>query len=57
MAEQPRLTAKDLTQEELVELVDSLVETLWPRGNRDESWTPDTIDQLALKLQSYGLEP
>ncbi len=57
MAETPRLTAKDLTQEELVELVDGLVERLWPRGDRGEEWTPDTIDGVAQDLQSYGLDP
>lgn len=55
--EQPKLTARDLTPEELVDIVDSLREILWPGGKTDESWSPDTIGQVALKLQSYGLEP
>ena len=55
--ETPKLTARDLSHAELAEIVDSIRGTLWPSGRTDESWSPDTLDQVALQLQSYGLEP
>lgn len=57
MAEQPRLEPKDLTQEELLSIVEQVRDILWPNGDRGHPWTPDTIDQVASRLQAYNLEP
>jgi len=57
MAEPPKLNPGDLNHEELEDIVMNIRDILWPRGKTDESWSPDTIDQIASVMDSYHLRP
>ena len=57
MSEPPKLTPLDLDGTELEEIVMNIRDILWPRGKTDESWSPDTIDQIASVMDSYHLRP
>jgi hypothetical protein len=47
----------DLDYNDLIELVRSMRSTLWPEGNLDHEWSPDTLDQIAGILTDAGLRP
>lgn len=48
---------KDMTYDDLVEVVRCVQETLWPDGNQDAEWSPDTIEAVAGILTDAGLRP
>jgi hypothetical protein len=57
MAAAPALEPGDLTKKELHDIVERVRDTLWPRGNPDASWSPDTVDAVAGILNDYHLRP
>lgn len=48
---------ENLAYDDLLEVVRCLQATLWPNGNPDFEWSPDTIDAVAGILNDAGLGP
>lgn len=53
----PKLEPGDLTKDELLLIVESIRETLWPLSNPDNEWSADTADHIASVLDQYHLRP
>jgi len=47
----------ELDLNDLVALVETIQNTLWPDGDRDAHWDPSTIEAIAGALQDAGLGP
>lgn len=48
---------KDLSPEELGEVVRKIQEALWPDGNMSHTWDSGTTHQIAIILADTGLAP
>ncbi len=48
---------ESLEYEDLVELVRTFQETLWPKGDADQEWSSDTTAALAGAMNDAGLGP
>jgi hypothetical protein len=53
----PKLQPGDLTKDELLWIVEHIVNALWPRGDSEFSWSPDTVESVASILDQYHLRP
>jgi hypothetical protein len=57
----PQKRAKDLSRRELETIVAAIQAALWfdEHGDPDldKQWTPDTLDDIALVMDSFGLCP
>src|SRR5262249_23245305 len=47
----------DLTREQLIDLVEEIVETLYPAADPDQEWEVDTIEWVSAALARFGLIP
>jgi len=47
----------ELSQEELRQVVQGVLEALYPEADPDAKWSPDTLDDVALVLATAGLTP
>jgi hypothetical protein len=52
-----RETLERLGPGQLQELVAAVAECLWPGGDPDHEWSPDTPDEVAFVLDRHGLRP
>jgi hypothetical protein len=57
MNQTANIEPRDLTREQLLDVVERVREVLWPAGNEDESWSPDTLDAVAEVFMAHGLAP
>ena len=55
--ERPKLTPQDLEKDELENILNGVIEALWPGGDPDHEWSPDTLNEIKDALSSYGLDP
>jgi hypothetical protein len=54
---EPRYDEKNLSENELREMVGEIREILWPDGNKHHEWNADTLSNIAMVLQLRGVEP
>lgn len=47
----------ELGRDELVAILRKVQDALWPGGDRDHEWSPDTADEVASALIDGGLGP
>ena len=47
----------ELSYEELRQVVQGVLEALYPDADPDAEWSPDTLDDVALVLATAGLTP
>jgi hypothetical protein len=47
----------DLTPQEARNALSWVVEAMYPEGDPDHGWSPDTLDTIARWLDHYGLVP
>ncbi len=48
---------QDVQDEDLRWIVEQIQSALWPTGDRDHQWSPDTLDEIAGALIDAGLGP
>ncbi len=41
---------RGLTREQLVAIVDGVLGVMWPPGDTDAEWSPDTLDEVTAAL-------
>lgn len=46
-----------LTLSEAPEFIERLRETLWPTGDEEHQWSPDTLDEISNLFHEYNLAP
>lgn len=47
--------AAQLTERELQNLVSDIQEVLWPTGDEERQWSPDTLDEIAFLMVNHNL--
>ena len=50
-------TPEQLTHEELIALVRTIRQELWPGGRWDSDWDSDTLGEIGNAMVAYGLDP
>jgi len=51
------LQVDDLNESEAKDIVEKIRDILWPRGEADKEWSPDTMDAVAQVMDNYHLRP
>ena len=48
---------RNLQREDINRVVEEIIDVMWPLGQEDNNWSPDTLDQIVDILVKYGLFP
>jgi hypothetical protein len=48
---------RELSKSDLVDLVHRVQQALWPGGQVEHQWSPDTLDEISRALVDAGLRP
>jgi hypothetical protein len=47
----------ELNKADLIDVVHRVQQALWPRGDAEYQWSPDTLDEISRALADAGLRP
>ncbi len=47
----------EVSKTDLIDVVRRVQQALWPRGNREHEWSPDTLDEISGAMLNAGLGP
>lgn len=47
----------ELSQADLIDVVHRVQQALWPDGDAEHEWSPDTLEEISRALVEAGLSP